>query len=259
MNRTGDIVAIRVMTYNIHKAIGGVDRRYDLQRVMDIIDHHSPDVAFLQEVDEGVPRSNFDSQVEAIAKDLDFAHRAYQPNVRLKQGHYGNAILSRFPLRETWDLDLTVRFKKRRRALVAKAHLQMEGHDRTIMLCNLHLGLAGMERAWQIRKLMASEQLVHLHHETPAIVGGDFNDVWSSLARRYMLPFGYQSAFRKSRTFPAVMPVRGLDAIYYRGAITMASAFVGHSRLARYASDHLPLIADFHVAMPRGPSKSSPS
>lgn len=248
MNESRDIVSIRVMTYNIHKAIGGVDRRYDLQRVIDTIEHHSPDIAFLQEVDEGVPRSNLDRQVEAIAAELDYPHQAYQANVRLKRGHYGNAILSRFPLRETWDVDLTIRFKKRRRALVAKAHFHYEGHDRTILLCNLHLGLAGFERAMQIRKLMASEHIKHLHHETPAIIGGDFNDVWASLARRFMLPFGYQSVSRESRTFPAIMPVRGLDAIYYRGAISMATSFVGHTRVARFASDHLPLIADFNVA-----------
>lgn len=240
-------ISIRVMTYNIHKAIGGVDRRYDLNRVADTIAHYLPDIAFLQEVDDGVPRSNFDCQVDELASRLSYPYQVFQPNVRLTRGHYGNAILSRFPLRETWTVDLTVRFKKRRQALVAKAHLQMGDHDRTLLLCNLHLGLAGFERATQIKKLMGWDHIKHVRHETPAIVGGDFNDVWSSMARRFMLPFGYQSVSRKSRTFPALMPMRGLDAIYYRGDIHMQAAYVGHLQLARYASDHLPLIADFEI------------
>lgn len=244
---------VRVMTYNIHKAIGGVDRRYDLERVVQTISHYEPDVVFLQEVDDGVPRSNFDCQVDVLASRLSFAHQAYQANVRLKRGHYGNAILSRVPLRGSWNVDLTIPFKKRRRALLAKAQLRVGAHDRTLVLCNLHLGLAGFERTIQIRKLMSSDHIKHLHHETPAIIGGDFNDVWSSVARRFMIPMGYQSACRTSRTFPAFVPMRGLDAIYFRGDIELRSAFVGHSQLARHASDHLPLIAEFRIADDIGP------
>ena len=34
-------------TYNIHKCIGGRDRRYD-RRICDVILHHEPDVVFLK-------------------------------------------------------------------------------------------------------------------------------------------------------------------------------------------------------------------
>jgi endonuclease/exonuclease/phosphatase (EEP) superfamily protein YafD len=103
----------------------------------------------------------------------------------------------------------------------------------------------------QVQKLMAWDHIKHVHHETPAIIGGDFNDVWSSLARRFMLPYGYQSVLRTSRTFPAIMPMRGLDAIYYRGDILLQASYVGHSLLARQASDHLPLVADFQIPASR--------
>ena len=42
-------ISIRMMTYNIHKGIGGVDRRYDIQRTIEVIQHYQPDVLFLQE------------------------------------------------------------------------------------------------------------------------------------------------------------------------------------------------------------------
>ena len=41
---------IRIVTYNIHKCIGGVDRRYDLARVVGVISHYQPDLVLLQEV-----------------------------------------------------------------------------------------------------------------------------------------------------------------------------------------------------------------
>lgn len=239
--------SIRILTYNIHKAIGGVDRRYDLERVAQTVRHYQPDIAFLQEVDAGVPRSNFDVQVEELAEMLDFPHWAFQANVRLTKGHYGNAILSRFHIREQWDVDLTIPLKKRRRALVVKTHLPIDGHERTLLLCNLHLGLAGFERVIQLRRLLDWEHLRLLQPETPAIIGGDFNDVYGSLSRRVMLPFGFQTATHDTKTFPAFMPLRSLDAIYYRGDVRLHHAFAGHTALSRYASDHLPLVADLEL------------
>ncbi len=107
---------LKVLTYNIHKGIGGLDRRYHLGRIVDVIRHYDPDVALLQEVDEGVPRLRGDRQVEELAMQLGFTHAEFQPNVPQRRGIYGNAILSRFPLEEAHDVELTVSFKKRRRA-----------------------------------------------------------------------------------------------------------------------------------------------
>ena len=244
--------SIRVLTYNIHKAIGGIDRRYDLERVAQTVEHYQPDIAFLQEVDSGVPRSNFDVQVEELADRLGFPHAVFQANVKLTRGHYGNAILSRFPVGEQWDIDLTIPLKKRRRALVVKTHVPVAGHDRTLFLCNLHLGLAGFERVLQLRRLLGWEHLRLLHRETPAIIGGDFNDVYGSLSRRVMLPVGFQTATRNTKTFPAFLPLRSLDAIYFRGDVRLHHAFAGHTEISRYASDHLPLVADLELHPPSG-------
>ncbi len=242
-----DFRHFRIMTYNIHKGIGGVDRRYDLSRITETIKHYDPDFLLLQEVDHGVPRSRFQRQTVRLCEELGYGYRAYQANVRLKKGHYGNAILSRVPLTDTWNLNLTIPLKKRRRALIAKAKIMVNGHWRTLLLCNTHLGLAGFERVMQIRKLLNYDHITHLHRATPAIIGGDFNDVWRSLGRRLMSPKGFRCAVGDSKTFPAIMPVRSLDAIYYRGDLELRSSFAGHTQLARRASDHLPVIADFSV------------
>ena len=49
---------LRVVSYNIHKCIGGVDRRYDPARTVACLAHYAPDVVLLQEVDAGAKRSN---------------------------------------------------------------------------------------------------------------------------------------------------------------------------------------------------------
>lgn len=238
---------LRLLTYNIHKGIGGADRKYRLERIIETLNHYEPDIAFLQEVDEGVPRSRHHRQAEMLSEALALPHFAYQRNVKLKIGAYGNAILSRYPLHDIHNVNLTVPLKKRRRALVARCKVQLDGHIKTIQLLNTHLGLAGFERQHQLRRLLKDNSLQHTSSRTPVILGGDFNDVWGRLGKGILLPAGYRSVAKNLRTFPAILPVRPLDRIYCRGPVQVDHAFVGHTKLSRQASDHLPLIADIHL------------
>ncbi|MCA9265216.1 MAG: endonuclease/exonuclease/phosphatase family protein [Planctomycetales bacterium] len=242
---------LRVMTYNIHKGIGGIDRRYDPDRIVATVSHYAPDLLLLQEVDDGVPRSRQHRQVDLLGEALDFPHRVFQPNVQLRQGAYGNAILSRFPVREHWDIELTIRPKKRRRAQVTKLRLPLGDTDhvasRTLVLVNLHLGLAAFERRMQLRKLLADPGLAGIHADTPTIMGGDFNDVWQNLGVRLLQNHSFQSALGHTKTFPAAYPLRCLDGLYFRGNVRLDHAFAGQTELVRQASDHLPGIADFEL------------
>ncbi len=235
----------RLLSFNIHKGIGGVDRKYDLARVVDTISFYEPDVVLLQEVDEGVPRSRHHRQAELLADAIQLPHIAYQPNVRLRVGHYGNAILSRFPLHEAIDVDLTLRPKKCRGALLTRLSVPVGEHTKTIVLANVHLGLSGFERQIQMRRLLANGYLGPLRRRTPLVIAGDYNDVWGTLGRRVLDRAGFSPASGKIRTFPAAMPLRSLDRVFYRGDLRPLRAFAGHTDSARRASDHLPLIVEF--------------
>ncbi len=235
------------MTYNIHKAIGGVDRRYRPQRVVETLVRYEPDIVLLQEVDHGVPRSRRHCQIDLLGDALGLPHRAFQPNVKLREGVYGNAILSRFPLSDVRNIDLTVPLKKRRRAQVAHATVRGEGHSHRLLIVNLHLGLAGFERTVQLRKLLHAKILLATHHDTPVVVAGDFNDMYGRLGKRLLEPAGFLSATKRTKTFPAILPLRPLDRVYFRGRVELLRAFAARSAVARQASDHLPLIADLRL------------
>ena len=236
----------RIATYNIHKGIGGLDRRYRPQRIVETLLRYEPDIVLMQEVDDDVPRSSCDCQVELFADALDMKHYAFQRNVKLKRGHYGNAIISRFPLSDVQHLDLTIPLKKRRQALMAHCILRHEGHRRSMLVVNLHLGLAGFERQVQLRRILDSDMVRHARKRTPVIIGGDYNDVWSSLGKM-MLPAGFASATERILTYPAAFPARALDRVYYRGDLKADHAFASRSDIAKQASDHLPLVVDFQL------------
>lgn len=237
----------RLVTYNMHKGIGGVDRRYRPERIIEVLEHCQPDIVLLQEVDANVPRSNRDRQADLFADALGFRHRAFFANVKLREGHYGNAIMSRFPLSHVDNIDLSIRLKKRRGALVAQCHLRFDGQTRTVYLLNVHLGLAGFERSIQVRRLLANDLLSHVHQNTAVIAAGDFNDPRGRLGRRLLGPAGFHLVTGRTKTFPAIRPMRPLDRVYTRGKLGVVHSFASRTRVARRASDHLPVVVDLEL------------
>jgi len=238
---------LRLLTYNIHKCIGGVDRRYDPQRIADVIGNLHPDVMLLQEVDHDVPRSNRDRQVDVLGDLVGMRYRSWFPNVDVRGGgSYGNAILSRYPIVETTNIDLSIRFKKRRSVLHGILRVRHDEIDRTVHVYNMHLGLARFERRIQLLKFLESHPFQTLHHETPVVVGGDLNDVYGGLGQ-LLQPAGFRGVDRRPLTFPAWGPMRALDAIFVRGRVDFVKLARCESELARRASDHRPLIADVRL------------
>ncbi|HEY3807545.1 MAG TPA: endonuclease/exonuclease/phosphatase family protein [Kofleriaceae bacterium] len=238
---------LRVLSYNIHKCIGGVDRRYNPQRVADVINNQHADVLLLQEVDHDVPRSNRDRQVDVLGDLVGMRYRSWFPNVDVRGGGcYGNAILSRYPIVETTNIDLSIRFKKKRSVLHGILRVRHDELDRTVHVYNMHLGLARFERRIQLLKFLESQPFQTLHHETPVLVGGDLNDVYGGLGE-ILRPAGFRGVDRRPFTFPAWGPVRALDAIFVRGRVDFVKLERCESELARRASDHRPLIADVRL------------
>jgi endonuclease/exonuclease/phosphatase family metal-dependent hydrolase len=240
-------VRLRVLSYNIHKCIGGVDRRYDPTRIVEVIQRLDADVVMLQEVDAGVSRSNGDRQVEVLGDALGLPHRCWYPNVDVRGGgQYGNAILSRYPVIESTNIDLSIRFKKKRSVLHGVLRVRHDDVDRTVHVYNMHLGLARFERKLQLAKFLDSHPFAHLHHDTPVVVGGDLNDVYGGL-EDLLVPAGFRGIERRPKTFPAWGPIRPLDAIFVRGRVDYLGLSRCDSELARRASDHRPLVAEVRL------------
>ena len=235
---------LRVVTWNIHKGIGGVDRRYRLERTATVLASLRPDLALLQEVAEGMPRCGSDDQLQELSKGLDMRHVAYGPEHRFRVGGYGNAILSRFPLTDSDRIDLTIGKRKQRGLVKTRAHAKLEHGTRSVLVFNLHLGLSGSERATQLERFLECHPFAHVHHDTPVVVGGDFNDVWASLGQRFLEPAGFVRAGKLQATFPAALPLRPLDGLWIRGGLSLVTSHVVKTGLAASASDHLPILAE---------------
>jgi len=247
----------RVLTYNIHRAIG-LDRRFRPERIAEILAHHDADIVLLQEVDVGVPRSRQLNLGRELAEMIDYPHYAIGLNVTLKTGMYGNATLSRFPIKKERNIDLTIENRKARGCLFTEIEIPEEnGNRHPLPVFNLHLGLSFKERPRQVGLLVHTTEFTKLNMDAPCLVVGDFNDWWSRLAPIFteVLDFGcatnrsgeYQDAIF---TYPSFSPANGLDKIFHRGDLRLLGCKRCRLNASKVASDHLPVIADFEIGQP---------
>lgn len=226
---------MRVMTWNIHGGVG-VDRRFDLDRVVAVVRRHDPEVLALQEVGSLQPGRPASGAAARLADALG-VHMASSTLITAADGDYGHLVLSRWPLADTQIHDVSVTGREPRAAIETTARIG----GRRIRLVAAHLGLSLGERRRQAAHLAA------IVDASPGgtVVLGDFNDylrhgsVQRQLAER--LP-----ARTRHRTYPSVMPLLALDRIYCRDPAMLVRSWT--DRAAWRASDHLPLVAELALA-----------
>src|SRR5262245_7757700 len=168
---------MRLLTYNIHKGIGGRDRRYRIERIIQVIEHENPDILCLQEVARNSRRSWYHDQPGLLGTYFSAQGHLYQLNVHLKHGGYGNLLLTRWPIRQHHHVSLRLRMKKPRGAQIAT----IDTPEGDLHVVNWHLGLAEKERRWQAKHLLDHNLFGESAH-LPTIVAGDFNDWRNKLA-----------------------------------------------------------------------------
>jgi endonuclease/exonuclease/phosphatase family metal-dependent hydrolase len=242
---------IRVLTYNVHGCVGR-DGKLSPTRIARVIDRADADVVALQELDAGRARSGGVLQAREVARllDMDFHfHAVWQ----IEGGSYGNAVLSRRPLRLVRAGSLPGpfgRFARETRGVLWMAVRMDDGQELNVF--NTHLGLSPRERREQARALLGSDWLGHPECGEAAVLCGDLNCGPGSAAYGLLLSRlrDAQLAFkgrRPQRTWFSGYPVARPDHVLVGKHVRVVSASVLHSRLAGTASDHLPLAVDLEL------------
>ncbi|MCE9597724.1 MAG: endonuclease/exonuclease/phosphatase family protein [Spirochaetia bacterium] len=229
------------LTYNIHRAIG-FDRKYRLDRIIDICKEIGADVVALQEVDRFVPRSKREDLAHLISDSLGM-HYDVGLNVKLKHGHYGNATFSKLPIKSSENLNITWGIKKKRGCLVTS----LESPAGEVGILNFHLGLARMEQVRQKKKIVESRPMLELEKK-PLVLLGDTNDRTSRLSASF-LDSGFRDTSHgaKRNTFPAYAPILRLDRIFVNDWWEIKEHHVIRNKQTRTASDHLPVFAKLRL------------
>ncbi len=214
---------------------------------MKVLQQIDADIIALQEVVRAEGNREHD-QAEYIASELGFDF-CLGENRKIAGGAYGNLLLSRFPLKQIRNHDISVDGYERRGCL----RVDIDLGDTTLHVFNVHLGTSFLERRQQARKLVSPEILQNAELSGVRVLLGDLNEWTSGLASRLLHQHFQRAGSRThmpSRTYPGVFPLLYLDRIYLDAAINVERLMVHRSRTALIASDHLPVIADCEIAGP---------
>ena len=253
-NQFAPAQTLSVLTYNMHKGFSGDGRRsFVLPRMREALAGCGADLVFLQEA-QGEHRGHAArlsqwpqaSQFEFIADTL-WGHYAYGRNALYDHGYHGNAILSKYPLLEWENIDVSpYRFAASRSLLHGRIEVP-PASTRVHLVC-IHFGFIAIERRPQIQRLCAHIEARIPHHEA-LIVAGDFNDWWGRAAREFNAALGLREVFRElhgrhARSFPSWAPLFPMDRIYCRGVEPRAATRLNGPPWSTL-SDHAPLQAWF--------------
>ncbi len=233
---------IRVCSYNIHKGFSAMKTRYLMNEIRHAIQLVDADIVFLQEVVGKNLRLDLigedDNHLAYLTNNI-WPHFSYGRNAVYQRGHHGNAILSKYPIRASCNVDITHWSFSQRGILLARL-------ENGIYLLCLHFGLLQLERERQLSALLKTIN-TEIPHDAPLIVAGDFND-WNKRLHKIILKESdlsevfFESNGSLARTFPAIVPILPMDRIYYKNLEVLAVEILSGNPWGRL-SDHCALNA----------------
>ncbi|MFI2760564.1 endonuclease/exonuclease/phosphatase family protein [Streptomyces echinatus] len=244
----GPRVPLRVATYNIH-AGAGQDNVFDLERTAAAIRDLDADVIGLQEVDvHWGARSDYTDEARELAGRLHmriFFAPIYDLPADTADGprrQYGVAVLSRFPVRDAQNHEITRLSTQTPDPVPAPApgfaEVTVKARGTLVHVYATHLDYRADP---SVRRAQADDMLAVLAEDRGSkILLGDFNAepdapelarLWGPL--RDAAPDG-------GKTYPAVGPVKRIDVVAVSPDVTVARTHES----ATAASDHRPVVAD---------------
>jgi endonuclease/exonuclease/phosphatase family metal-dependent hydrolase len=198
----GFMSIIRVVSYNIHKGRSALMSRESLKALRLGLHGLRPDLLFLQEVQgRNEHESRFDAQHESLGAALRM-DVAYGRNAIRDQTDHGNALLSRYPILDYENQDISDHRMERRGLLHARVRLA----DCDVHCFVVHLGLFAASRSRQVVALTERiERLVPAG--CPILIAGDFNDWADRLSPLFVEKLGLYEVFSNSpRTYGGEHP-----------------------------------------------------
>ncbi len=233
----------RVMTYNIHHG-EGMDGKVDLQRIADLIKREQADIVALQEVDKGVQRTaqrDFPAELAALTG----MSCIFSNNYHFQGGDYGNAVLTRFPVKRWINRHYQMLRPGEQRGLL-QAVLEIHGRELVFMDTHVDYRRDDTERLANADEILKG---IQPFKGRPIVLCGDFNDTpgsrtYEKIAQAFIDAWaagGTGDGF----TIPAQAPRKRIDYLWLakEPRIDVLRVWVPQSE----ASDHLPVVGEFRL------------
>ncbi|NLX66631.1 MAG: endonuclease [Bacteroidales bacterium] len=241
---TKETVSLKVMTYNIAGAAASTGVR-SLPDLAEVIKKADPDLVAIQEVDVFTTRNGKDVH---LARDLaalcGMKYWFFAKAMDFYDGEYGDAILSKLPIKESEAYTLTGDWEGQRIESRSLARITVEVAGRDICFVSTHFDHTSNK--W--RTLQANETVEILKKmNMPVILGGDLNCTPMSEPMQVL----YQELESPCKTNSCLGTFVGsknaIDHIMYRSDDFLTLSEYGVYFWADKESDHYPVGAIFEI------------
>jgi len=229
--------------------------RKNLHAIGKLLRDIKADIVALQEVDEDSHWNWNINLLEGIREACDFPYAELGVNNRRegpKPLAYGNAILSRYPLRR-WE---NLAFGKSTLGEKGFLYAEIDFHGHLTPLLNLHLDFRSRrKRLEQVERIL--DYMVENAHPgsngdpLSPIICGDFNsrstpkqDAVNHLFEHILAHREYRRYPDSGFTFPSHFPAKAIDFVFLPEPYAMTRCEI----LPDYLSDHRPVLLEFTVA-----------
>lgn len=240
-------VTLRILTYNVHSCVG-MDGKMSPDRIARVIARHQPDIVALQELDVGRKRTDSVDQAKLIADKLNMAFH-FHPAWAIEEEKYGDAILSRYPMRLVRAQDLPRLRVHRLHELRGALWVEIDLGGRKLQLINTHLSFWQRECLLQAEALLGPDWIENAPESSPLVLVGDFNASPASLTFKRIQARLKDAQLqcenhRPLNTWLGRYPLGRIDHVFVSPGIKVLNIDVPSTALEKIASDHLPLIAE---------------
>ena len=234
---------MKVMTFNIQHCLDYKKNKINIPLFVETIKQYGADICGLNEVRGKGNLFGYTDQTNALGDGLSF-NRYFAKAIKVNgRGPYGNAVVSRYPLKSTETVMIPDPDDKNEDGCfetrcILKSVIDVDGKDVCVLVC--HMGLENSERVNAVATLCRIIDEI----TTPLILMGDFNttpdnEVLKPLYLRLNdtdLLADDMGAF----TYPSYDPEKKIDYIFYRD-LTCKNV----TTVSEIVSDHFPIIAEF--------------
>ena len=235
--------SLKVMTYNIRHASPPSTDEIDLDAIAQVINNQSPDLVAVQEVDVNTKRSGKIDQAQLLAKKTGMNY-FFAKAIDYQGGDYGVLILSKYPIQSSKKHQLPTLAETKGEPRVLATSVVKLPNNKTVLFACTHLDAQKNNTNRHLQ--MAAINDILKNEKIPVVIGGDFNDVPSSVTISKL-----DSEFTRTCTklcgftIPATLPTKTIDYLAFKpkNEFVVEKHTVLFGKTERYASDHLPVLA----------------
>lgn len=242
---------LSIASYNIYHGenkwiqIETGEKIIDLKETAKTIASLDVDLCGLNEVRNQWGEEGFCNQAEVIARELGW-HYYFAKAINIPGGEYGNALVSKHPIKRAWSVPVETTAEERDPALryenriLLIAEIELENKLLTVMVC--HFGLRPQEKTKAVAVVTREMAKV----TTPAVFMGDLNirpDTEEYRALAKVMIDTLPDPEEKHPTFSHQNPCRKIDYVFTNSLCKTVDAKVYDAGI----SDHRPIGAIIEI------------